>query len=283
MRLRRRFADMPHGQAHYRAGGEGAAPPLVMLHGAAANGASLLPLAEALAGSRTVLVPDLPGCGESDALPMPRPEIADFADALVLLLDALGLARCDLHGAHLGARVAAEASLRHPARIRRLILDGIGFYDEAALQRMLDHVAPAILPDAAGVYLHAAHAMCRDYFRYFPWFARDDAHRRDAPDPLPQAVHAKLMEVLRNGATYHRAYHAALRYRMEETLPRLCLPVLLAAARTDNVFPQRARAAALLPSARIAETPGAATAAAAAETAAIFAGFLDEQRGEDAS
>jgi pimeloyl-ACP methyl ester carboxylesterase len=283
MRLLRRFADLDFGQVLYREAGTGGPAPLVMLHGAAADGASLAPLALPLAATRRVIVPDLPGCGASDPLPIEQPEIADFADALVALLDTLGIARCDVHGAHLGARVATALALRHPARARRVILDGAGFYDDASRTRMLAHVAPEIVPDAEGRYLQDAHAMCRDYFRYFPWFARDAAHRREGPGPKPDAVHAKLVEVLRNGRTYRRAYHAALRYRMEDTLPRLRHPVLLAAARTDNVFPQRARAAALLPGAATAETPGAGTPAAAGETAAIFAAFLDDNasRGED--
>jgi pimeloyl-ACP methyl ester carboxylesterase len=275
MRLARRFADLPHDQLLYRAGGTGGPAPLVLLHGAGSNGASLAPLAAALGATRAVLVPDLPGCGDSDALAMPQPEISDFADVLAGFLDSLGLAHCDLHGAHLGARIATEAALRHPARVRRVILDGCGFYDDAGRQEMLDHVAPQVLPDADGAYLHAAYAMCRDYFRFFPWFRREDAHRRPGPEPSPQALHTRLLELLRNGTTYAKPYHAALRYRMEDALPHLRLPVLLAAARGDNVFPQRARAAALLPTATTAETPGTGTPEAVAETAAIFARFLD--------
>lgn len=275
--MKRRFADLPHGQIHYRADGAGGVP-LLMLHGAAANGASLLPLAARLAATRVVLVPDLPGCGDSDALPDAAPEIAGFAEALAALLDALGIGRCDLHGAHLGARVATEAALRFPARVRRVILDGVGFYDDAARARMIAQVAPEIVPDAAGDYLQATHAMCRDYFRYFPWFARDAAHRRDGAEPSAAAIHARLIEVLRNGTTYPRAYRAALRYCMEDALAKLTLPVLLAYARTDNVFAQRHRAAELMPSALLAETPGLADPAA---TAAIFARFLDDERGEN--
>jgi pimeloyl-ACP methyl ester carboxylesterase len=273
--LRRRFADLDFGQVLYREAGAGGPAPLVMLHGAAADGASLAALALPLAEGRRVIVPDLPGCGASDPLPMEAPEIADFADALAALLNALGVACCDVHGAHLGARIATDLATRHPARVRRVILDGAGFYDDASRARMLAQVAPEIVPDAEGRYLRDAHAMCRDYFRYFPWFARDEAHKRAGAEPKPEAVHAKLLEVLRNGRTYRRAYHAALRYRMEDALPLLRHPVLLAAARTDNVFPQRARAAALLPGAATAETPGAGTPAAAVETAAIFAAFLD--------
>ncbi len=275
MRLRRRFADLPWGQAHYREGGEGGPAPLILLHGGAANGAALAPLAIALGAARAVLVPDMPGCGESDALANPQPEIADLADALIALLDALGIGCADIHGAHLGARIATEAAIRHPARVRRVVLDGVGFYDEEARQRMIAEVAPVLMPDAEGRYLHEAFAMCRDYFLYFPWFARDDAHRRDGAVASPAAIHAKLLEVLRNGATYPRPYHAALRYRMEDRLPLLRTPALLAFARTDNVFAQRHRAAALLPEATSVETPGTATPDALAETAAIIASFLD--------
>jgi pimeloyl-ACP methyl ester carboxylesterase len=274
--MKRRFADLPHGQMHYREGGAGRVP-LIMLHGAAANASSLSPLAETLAAARAVVVPDMPGCGDSDALPNEQPAIGDFAAALIAFLDAVRIERCDLHGAHLGARIATEAAIHHPARVRRVILDGVGFYDDAARAEMIARVAPAMVPDAAGDYMHTAHAMCRDYFRYFPWFARDAAHRRDTPEPSATAIHVKLMEVLRNGTTYPRAYHAALRYRMEDALPQLRHPTLLAFARTDNVFAQRHRAAALLPAARMAETPGFADPAA---TAAIFAGFLDAT-GED--
>ncbi|MGG5823147.1 alpha/beta hydrolase [Falsiroseomonas sp. HW251] len=271
--MKRRFADLDTGQVHYREGGAGGTP-LVMLHGGAANGASLLPIARVLAATRAIIVPDMPGCGDSDALPIARPEVEDIADWLIAFLHALGIETCDLHGAHLGARVAIEAALRHPARLRRIILDGIGFYDEEARQRMLGNVAPEIIPDPDGAYLAAAHAMCRDYHRYFPWFARDPAHRRDGPEPSPATVHAKLVEVIRNGTTYPLPYRAALRHPTEQRLPLLTHPVLLAFARTDNVFPQRARAAALLPAATTAETPGAADPAG---SAAIFAAFLDAE------
>jgi pimeloyl-ACP methyl ester carboxylesterase len=277
-RFRRRFADLPWGgQIHYREAGEGGSAPLVMLHGAGASGAGLLPLAGALAAARRVIVPDMPGAGESDPLPQARVEIADLAAMLADFLDALGIARADLHGAHLGARIATEAALTAPGRVRRVVLDGVGFYDDAARAAMLAHVAPEFAPDLDGAYLLRAFQMCPDYYRFFPWFAKDAAHRRATGLPPAEAVHAKLMEVLRNGRTYPRIYHAAIRYPLEEALPRLAgrAPVLLATARTDNVLHNLARAASLLPGAPVAETPGAATPETAAQTAAIFAVFLD--------
>ncbi len=270
--MRRRFADLPWGQVHYRTGGHGGAVPLLMLHGAGSNGAAVLPLAAAMAESRQVLLPDLPGCGDSDPLPGDPIEIADIARALLAVLDAIGVAECDVLGGHLGARLGIELALSAPGRIRRVILDGIGLYDDAGRAAMLARVAPTILPDATGDYLRRAHAMCTDYYRFFPWFENDAAHRRTAPPPDPRAVHAKLLEVLKNGATYAAPYHAAIRYRPEDRLPLVRQPVLIAANRGDNVAAQGPAVAALRPGAPFVETPGAAS---PRDTAAIFARFLD--------
>ena len=275
--MKRRFVDLPWGQMHLLDGGSGQAPPLVMLHGAGSSGAALRRLASRLAETRRVILPDLPGCGDSDPLPEADVGIDRFAAALLEALQAHGIGRCDIHGGHLGARVAIEAALAAPDRVRALILDGMGFYDDAARAAMLAHVAPEITPDADGAYLARAFQMCRDYFLFFPWFLRDADHRRPTGLPAPDAIHAKLIEVVRNGRTYGVAYRAALRYPLEQRLPLVRVPVLLTAARTDNVFPQLARAATLLPDASVAETPGSATSETLAETARIFIDFLDAQ------
>ena len=273
--MRRRFADLAWGQIHYLDAGSGGPAPLLMLHGGASNGRALQPLGSALAAGRRVILPDVPGCGDSDPLPIAAPAIEDFAAALVGFIDTLGLARVDLHGGHLGARIAMATALAHPGRVRRVILDGMGFYDDASRAAMLAEVAPEIVPDADGLYLFRAFQMCRDYFLFFPWFRRDAASRRPTGLPAAGAIHTKLMEVLKNGRSYPLPYRAALVYPTEAKLPLLRHPTLLAAAVTDNVFPQLARAVALLPGAATAETPGSSDAASLAATAARFAGFLD--------
>ena len=79
--------------------------------------------ARVIAASRS----DLRGHGESD-----KPHDADAyaRDALVgdivALLDHLGIARADLMGFSLGARLALATALAHPGRIDHLVLGGIG-------------------------------------------------------------------------------------------------------------------------------------------------------------
>ncbi|MUL42468.1 alpha/beta fold hydrolase [Streptomonospora sp. PA3] len=51
---------------------------------------------------------------------------------LVALLDALGTEQCDVVGYSLGARLAWELALAHPARVRRAVLAGFGPRDAFA-------------------------------------------------------------------------------------------------------------------------------------------------------
>jgi pimeloyl-ACP methyl ester carboxylesterase len=80
---------------------------------------------------------------------------------------------------------------------------------------------------------------------------------------------------LRNGRTYFRPYHAAFGYDMEGKLPQVQVPTLITAARDDNVFAHLDRSHALLPGSKKAATAGILSKTAAAETAAVFAEFLD--------
>jgi 3-oxoadipate enol-lactonase len=97
--------------------GEG--PALLLLHGfggAAWNFDELAPLIE----GRRLLIPDLPGHGGS--APLPAPSLAGFADLLAGILDAEGVPQADVLGHSLGGVVAVRLAVRHPDRVRRLIL-----------------------------------------------------------------------------------------------------------------------------------------------------------------
>jgi 4,5:9,10-diseco-3-hydroxy-5,9,17-trioxoandrosta-1(10),2-diene-4-oate hydrolase len=108
---------------HFYEAGDG--PPVVMLHGGGPGasawgnfGRNLPVFAEHY---RTLLV-DQPGFGDSD-----RPEITTqyfifSADALLGLLDKLGIERAHLVGNSLGGGTAVRFALRHPDRAGRLVL-----------------------------------------------------------------------------------------------------------------------------------------------------------------
>lgn len=108
-----------------RAGGEATAgaDALVFVHGAVVSGRYMVPTAERLAASHRVLVPDLPGFGESEDPPEPL-RVPGLAAALLAWLDAAGVARAHLIGNSLGAQVVVAAACAAPERVASLILVG---------------------------------------------------------------------------------------------------------------------------------------------------------------
>ena len=68
-----------------------------------------------------VLSYDQRGLGQSSVPPWPY-AMADFADDAVSLLDAVGWDDCLVLGISFGGMVAQEVAIRHPERVRRLVL-----------------------------------------------------------------------------------------------------------------------------------------------------------------
>lgn len=103
----------------YERAGHG--PPLVFVHGAAEDARVWRPQVQGLADDFTVVAWDQPGAGGSDDLPE-HFEIADVADCLARLIEALGLAPAHVAGLSWGGTVVLELYRRHPALVRTLIM-----------------------------------------------------------------------------------------------------------------------------------------------------------------
>lgn len=99
----------------------GAGDPVLLLHGLGASKITWLPLLAPLGQRNRVIVPDLPGHGESDK---PRREYTPrfYARVLRHLMDALEVERAAVVGNSLGGRIALELALRSPGRVAGLAL-----------------------------------------------------------------------------------------------------------------------------------------------------------------
>lgn len=99
----------------------GSGEALVMFHGAAGAGSSLLAHAQEMSKDFRVLVPDMRGLGQS-ARQNPIPADA-WVEDLVGLLDHLGIDKAHVYGTSLGSRVALKFGIAHPERTASVILE----------------------------------------------------------------------------------------------------------------------------------------------------------------
>jgi len=105
--------------------------PVLLIHGFASthavNWVNTLWVKTLTAAGYRVVALDNRGHGQSEKLYDPAQYHSSImADDARRLLDHLGLERADVMGYSMGARIAAYLALQHPARMRSVMLGGIG-------------------------------------------------------------------------------------------------------------------------------------------------------------
>ncbi|MEU9444435.1 alpha/beta fold hydrolase [Streptomyces sp. NPDC048304] len=159
---------------HYDDLGPSGGLPVLLIHGHPFDRTLWAPQAGALAeaGYRAI-TPDLRGYGRSSVTPG-KVLLADFADDLAALLDHLGIERAVVGGVSMGGQITMEFQLRHPRRVRALVLsdtsapaetdegkefrnrladrilaEGMDGYADEVIDKMLASYNVAAMPDAA--------------------------------------------------------------------------------------------------------------------------------------
>ena len=99
--------------------GEG--EPILLVHGWIGSAENFHKWLPALEGRRRMIIPDLPGFGETPPLTGEH-SIATLAAFLEAFANAIDLRLFDLGGLCLGATVALELARRDPERVRQLVL-----------------------------------------------------------------------------------------------------------------------------------------------------------------
>ncbi|MCC2108902.1 MAG: alpha/beta hydrolase [Hyphomicrobiales bacterium] len=107
--------------------------PIVLVHGFASSHAVnwVFPLwVKALTGDgRRTIALDNRGHGRSTKLYTPNAyDTRIMAEDCLRLLDHLGIARADVMGYSMGARISSYLTLNHPDRVRSLIIGGLGYH-----------------------------------------------------------------------------------------------------------------------------------------------------------
>jgi len=252
------YLDLPHGQVHWQRCGQGT--PILAL--SAPTTLQALAWAEALAPNHTVLIPDLPGFGESDPLPEANPDA--IADALAALIAAEANGRATVLALGLAAPLAARLAARHPDRVAALVIDGAPPLDPAEAARFGEGLCPEIAFDPlGGSHLHRLWHLLRDSEVQWPWHdARLERARRLPPLLKGEGLHHALTGVLKQPRHWGEAAAAALAVAKSADWAQVRVPTLVF-RHADPAFAEAEALAAAVPGARLADRPDDLTAAAA--------------------
>ncbi|WEN14153.1 alpha/beta fold hydrolase [Rhodanobacter sp. AS-Z3] len=239
MKIHRQFARLGQRHVHYRHAGSG--PALLLLHQSPQNSRMWLAMIERFADRYTVIAPDTPGFGYSDALPSAQPSIADLAKATVELTDALGLQRFAVFGMHTGGLIAAQVAWLYPERVAALVVDGYAAFEPAESVVYGESYLPPFIPSWDGAHLRWLWSRMREQKYFFPWYD-GRAECAMAIDPQTTAsTHETVMDVLEVGDAYRAGYGAAFRYTEHAYLSQLKPPAWLLYRNGDPLMAHRSR------------------------------------------
>jgi pimeloyl-ACP methyl ester carboxylesterase len=119
-RLHAEMIELGSLRVHHMHGGRGT--PLLFIHGLGSSGYMEWRFNLEFAAARhRVYAPDLPGFGRTEK-PRARYGIAYFTRFIDRYMDDRGLRTAAVVGASLGGRIALELALKHPQRVRKLVL-----------------------------------------------------------------------------------------------------------------------------------------------------------------
>ena len=104
----------------------GSGRPVLVLHGGTGSLVDMRYQVQALAKKHFVIAPDSRGQGRSSDDDAPL-GYRRMADDMLRLLDHLGIDRADIVGWSDGGIIALDLAMRHPERVRRLVVIGANF------------------------------------------------------------------------------------------------------------------------------------------------------------
>ncbi|AYF78881.1 alpha/beta hydrolase [Nocardia yunnanensis] len=204
----------------------GAGPAVVLLHGFPHTWRVWSEIIGPLAAHHRVIAPDLRGFGASSRAPDGY-DAGTLATDIAGILDALGESTASVVAIDAGTPVAVLLALRHPARIRRLVV----------MEALLGTLPGAEDFLAAGppwwFGFHAVPGLAETVLigqeaRYIDWFLTTGTRGRGVRPDLRDAFLAAYTgtDALRCAFSYYRALPASARQLEQAAVARLTVPAL---------------------------------------------------------
>jgi pimeloyl-ACP methyl ester carboxylesterase len=211
---------------------EGGGEPIVLVHGFASTAAVnwVQPgWVQTLTGAgRRAIALDNRGHGASGKLYDPALyHTRHMADDVSALLDHLAIARADVMGYSMGARITAFLALRHPARVRSVILGGLGI-------RLVEDVGlPASIADAL-----------------------EAPSLTDVADPMGRMFRSFAEQTKSDLRALAACIRGSRQTLSRDEVGRIAVPALVAVGSKDPIAGSAQDLAALLPAGRALDIPG---------------------------
>jgi pimeloyl-ACP methyl ester carboxylesterase len=223
------------------------APPLLLIHGSGASGASWGPVAGALAGHHHVIRVDLPGCGQSP--PASSYDVPEQAGRVAMLLDDLGLRHVTVAGHSSGGYVATALAEQRPDLVGSLALISTGPSLDALLPQPF--ILRALLAPPLGPLLWPMRSDAMIRKGISATTARPVDIPADAVADLKNITYRRFRKILRRNTAYVAEQGAPGR------LAGLGVPVLVIFGAADPRYePSSAHQYDAVPHARVEMLPG---------------------------
>ena len=160
--IQRSYANTEFGRVHYWEIGQGSV--LFMFHQSGQTSTEFLAVAPLLADTYKVVAIDLPNHGQSDTSDHEL-TIDEYADAVIDVMDSMGINQAHMLGQHGGAAVVINLGLRYSERVEKVILSGAGRDEEITeekLEELLNTPMTRDLPiDLEGEFLQKTWSVYR--------------------------------------------------------------------------------------------------------------------------
>lgn len=217
------IADGPHTIRYVERPGKG--DPIVLLHGFGGDKDNWVRIAPYFAArDHRLIIPDLPGWGESTRLPDLNYAPSRQIDRLEAFFTAIGLSRFHLAGNSMGGCIAGLYAAKYPARVQTLT-----FYDNACVRA--EQPSERDVLEAQGQNVLVVHSQA-DFDRLIDWVF---AKKPFIPPPVKAVLAQRAMAQAAGNGVIFRSLSES-RAALEPLLPTLKMPVAIVWGDRDRLL-----------------------------------------------
>lgn len=223
--MKKGYVEVNGIQMHYRITGTG--PTLFVLHASPRSSQMMEPFMQILSGNFRVIAPDTPGYGNSDPLPVAHPTMFDYVPYFESFFRHFTDQPVQVYGTATGGQLCIAYGLKYPESVGRIFPDNAAHFSDDTRNRIVEHYFPDFSPQSDGTHLMRLWIHIRESFLFFPWFDYREGRRITSGMPPAAVLNDVLLDYLRAGPDWDKAYRAAFAFEKAENVKPLTVPTTI--------------------------------------------------------